>query len=97
MKRPAGRRAANQFDRPHLNDALAVQRVKAGRLGVEDYLTHGLFEHGAYLRVPKLRPGGRQRFGAEFTSVYPSGSVRVAARATLPRRHTVGDVPCRSL
>ena len=39
MKRAAGRRMVYQLNRPNLDDAMAVQRVKAGCLGVEDNLT----------------------------------------------------------
>jgi hypothetical protein len=44
VKRAAGRRAVDQFDGANLDDAVAVQRIKAGGLGVDNNLTHGAAE-----------------------------------------------------
>jgi hypothetical protein len=41
VKRVAGYGAVNKLNRPNLDDTMAVERVKAGRLGVDDNLTHG--------------------------------------------------------
>jgi hypothetical protein len=43
MERAAGQRVVDQLDGPNLDDAMAAQRIKAGRLGINDDLTHGLF------------------------------------------------------
>jgi hypothetical protein len=41
VKRVAGYGAVNKLNRTNLDDTMAVERVKAGCLGVDDNLTHG--------------------------------------------------------
>ena len=41
VKRVAGYGAVNKLNRTNLDDTMAVERVKAGYLGVDDNLTHG--------------------------------------------------------
>jgi hypothetical protein len=41
MEHLAGQGMVNQLNRPNLDDAVTVQRVKAGRLGIDDDFSIG--------------------------------------------------------
>jgi len=47
VKRVAGYGAVNKLNRTNLDDTMAVERVKAGCLGVDDNLTHGATGHSS--------------------------------------------------
>ena len=63
MERPAGRRVVDQLDGANLDDAVTVQRIKTGCLGVDDDFTHKKSSSCVPQFTQRLQPAAHNVYG----------------------------------